>query len=75
MQNFSKKVHLPIADSKKITTFASVLSKNSLGQDNSAVMFSYLFKKKVNLAIANVKKNTYLCKVKKIYILRWQVYS
>ena len=46
MQNFSKKVRLPIADSKKITTFASVLSKNSLGQDNSAVMFSYLFKRK-----------------------------
>ena len=46
MKIFSKKVRLPIADTKKITTFASVLSKNSLGQDSSAVMFNYLFKRK-----------------------------
>ena len=56
MQNFSKKVRLPIADSKKITTFASVLSKNSLGQDNSAVMFSYLFKRKFTWLLQMSKK-------------------
>ena len=68
MKIFSKKVRLPIADSKKIATFATVLSKNSLGQDSSAVMFNYLFKRKFTWLLQMSKKYIPLQSQKDIYL-------